>query len=40
MEEILIYTIKVGICLVVFYLFFKLLLAKETFHRLNRFMIL
>ena len=40
MEEILIYTIKVGICLVVFYLFFKLLLARETFHRLNRFMIL
>lgn len=40
MEEILIYTIKVSICLVVFYLFFKLLLARETFHRLNRFMIL
>ena len=40
MGEFLIYTLKVGICLAVFYLFFKLLLARETFHRLNRILIL
>ena len=40
MGEFLIYTLKVGICLAVFYLFFKLLLARETYHRLNRILIL
>ena len=40
MGEFLIYTLKVVICLAVFYLFYKLLLARETFHRLNRILIL
>ena len=33
---LLIYQIKVGICLVAFYLLWKLLLSRETFHRFNR----
>lgn len=33
---ILIYQIKVGLCLIVFYLLWKLLLSRETFHRFNR----
>ena len=36
MYALLIYSLKVGACLAVFYLFFKLLLSRETFHRLNR----
>ena len=31
-----IYQIKVGICLIAFYLLWKLLLSRETFHRFNR----
>ena len=31
-----IYQIKVGLCLIVFYLLWKLLLSRETFHRFNR----
>ncbi|MBQ6165873.1 MAG: M56 family metallopeptidase [Muribaculaceae bacterium] len=33
---LLIYQIKVGICLIAFYLVWKLLLSRETFHRFNR----
>ena len=33
---LLIYQIKVGICLIAFYLLWKLLLSRETFHRFNR----
>lgn len=33
---LLIYQIKVGICLIAFYLLWKLLLSGETFHRFNR----
>ena len=33
---LLIYQIKVGICLIAFYLLWKLLLSHETFHRFNR----
>lgn len=40
MYELMIYNLKVGVCLAVFYLFFKLLLSRETFHRLNRILIL
>ena len=40
MAEFLTYTLKVAICLAIFYLFFKLLLSKETYHRLNRILIL
>ena len=35
-----IYSLKVGACLAVFYLFFKLLLSRETFHRFNRIVVL
>lgn len=40
MAEFLTYTLKVAVCLAVFYLFFKLLLARETYHRMNRILIL
>jgi Antirepressor regulating drug resistance, predicted signal transduction N-terminal membrane component len=36
MGALLVYIIKSGICLSVFYLFYKLLLSNETFHRFNR----
>ncbi len=35
-----IFTIKASVCLMAFYLFYKLLLSKETFHRFNRFALL
>ena len=37
---IFVYTFKVGLCLIVFYLLFKLFLSKETFHHFNRMMLL
>lgn len=40
MYELMTYSFKVGVCLAVFYLFFKLLLSRETFHRLNRIVVL
>ena len=40
MNTLMIYSLKVGACLAVFYLFFKLLLSRETFHRLNRIVVL
>ena len=40
MYALMIYSLKVGVCLAVFYLFFKLLLSRETFHRLNRILVL
>ena len=33
---LIIYQIKVGLCLIAFYLLWKLLLSRETFHRFNR----
>lgn len=36
MEVFFIYILKSSVCLVLFYLFFRLLLSKETFHRFNR----
>ena len=36
----LIYQFKVGLCLVVFYLLFKLLLSRDTLHRFNRALLL
>lgn len=36
-ESFLMYNLKVAVCLVVFYLFYKILLSRETFHKLNRF---
>lgn len=38
--DLAIYSLKVGVCLAVFYLFFKLLLSRETFHRFNRIVLL
>ena len=40
MYDLMIYSLKVGVCLAVFYLFFKLLLSRETFHRFNRIVLL
>ena len=33
---LLVYQIKVGLCLIAFYLLWKMLLSRETFHRFNR----
>ena len=40
MLEFLIYDLKVAVLIAVFYMFYRLLLAKETFHRVNRFVLL
>ena len=37
---LLVYQIKVGLCLIAFYLLWKLLLSRETFHRFNRIVLL
>ena len=31
-----VYTLKASLCLAVFYLFYRALMGKETFHRFNR----
>lgn len=40
MGEFLIYIIKSFLCLVLFYLFYKVLLSRDTFYRFNRFALL
>ena len=40
MTEFLIYQGKAAIALAVFYMFYRLLLSKETFHRFNRIVLL
>ena len=40
METLALYALKTGCCLAVFYLFFKLLLSRETLHRFNRLLLL
>ena len=40
MIEFLTYDLKVAVLLVVFYMFYRLLLARETFHRVNRIVLL
>ena len=35
-----VYILKSSVCLAIFYLFYRLLLARETFHRFNRFSLL
>ena len=40
MTDFLIYDAKVAVLIVVFYMFYRLLLAKETFHRVNRIVLL
>ena len=36
MGAFLVYILKSSVCLALFYLFYRLLLSKETFHRFNR----
>lgn len=40
MGAFFVYMLKTAVCLVVFYLFYRLLLSKETFHRFNRVVLL
>ena len=40
MIEFLIYDAKVAVLIAVFYMFYRLMLARETFHRVNRLMLL
>ncbi|MFA5849089.1 MAG: M56 family metallopeptidase [Bacteroidales bacterium] len=40
MGDVFVYILKSSICLAVFYLFFKLMLSKETFHIFNRVVLL
>lgn len=40
MGTLLVFTLKGSLCLSLFYLFYRLLLSKETFHRFNRFTLL
>ena len=40
MNEFLFYNLKAAVCLAVFYLFFKWMLSRETFHRFNRILLL
>ena len=40
MTDFLIYDAKVAVLIVVFYMFYRLLLSKETFHRVNRVVLL
>ena len=36
MGTFFVYILKASVCLTAFYLFYRLLLSKETFHRFNR----
>ena len=40
MGNFLVYILKSAACLAVFYLFYKLLMSRDTFHRFNRFALL
>ena len=40
MLEFLLYDLKVAVLIAVFYLFYRLLLSRDTFHRLNRVVLL
>ncbi len=40
MQDFLVYDAKVAVLIVVFYIFYRLLLSKETFHRVNRVVLL
>lgn len=40
MTEFLVYDLKVAVLIAVFYMFYRLLLSKETFHRVNRVVLL
>ena len=36
MGDFFVYILKSSVCLAAFYLFYRLLLSRETFHRFNR----
>ena len=40
MQDFLIYDAKVAVLIIVFYMFYRLMLSKETFHRVNRMVLL
>ena len=40
MIDFLIYDLKVAVLIAIFYMFYRLMLAKETFHRVNRIVLL
>ena len=40
MTEFLTYDLKVAMLIAVFYMFYRLMLARETFHRVNRIVLL
>ena len=40
MLDFLVYDLKVAVLIIVFYMFYRLLLSKETFHRVNRMVLL
>lgn len=40
MGEFIVYLVKISLCLVMFYVFYKLLLSRTTLHTFNRFVIL
>ena len=40
MTDFLIYDAKVAVLIAVFYMFYRLMLARETFHRVNRIVLL
>ena len=40
MTDFLIYDLKVAVLIIVFYMFYRLMLARETFHRVNRIVLL
>lgn len=40
MGEFIVYSVKISLCLVMFYIFYKLLLSRTTLHTFNRFVIL
>ena len=40
MTDFLIYDAKVAVLIVAFYMFYRLMLSKETFHRVNRVVLL
>ena len=40
MGSFLVYILKSAVCLAIFYLFYRLLLSKETFHRFYRMAVL
>ena len=40
MHDFLIYDAKVAVLIIVFYMFYRLMLSRETFHRVNRVVLL